>query len=71
MMLSQETLQRYRQMSVGERLALTLKMSAEALPHLLSGTPEQVERKFVLLRRENNERNRRILEGLARAKPLS
>ncbi|MEX2316661.1 MAG: hypothetical protein WD669_05890 [Pirellulales bacterium] len=67
-MLSRETLDAYRRMSVGERLALTLKMTTEAMPYLLAGTPEQVDRKFELLRRENDERNRRMLEGIARTK---
>ena len=70
-MLSRETLENYRRMTPGERLALTLKMSTEAMPHLLAGTPEQVDRKFALLRRENDERNRRMLEGIARTKRLA
>lgn len=67
-MLSRETLERYRRMSPGERLALTLKLTAESEPYLLYGTPEQVNRKFELLRRENDERNRRMLEAIARTK---
>lgn len=34
--------------------------------NLLKGTPEQVDRRFELLRRQNDERNRRMLEGIAR-----
>jgi len=56
-------------MTPGERLALTLKMTAEAEPYLFAGTPEHVKRRFELLRRENDERNRNILEGLARLIP--
>jgi len=67
-MLSRETLERYRQMTPGERLALTLKLTKESEPFLLYGTPEQVERKFELMRRENDERNRRVLEAIARTK---
>ncbi len=65
-MLSPETLERYRRMTPGERLALTLKLTEESEPYLFYGTPEQVRRKFELLRRQNDERTRRILEGLAR-----
>jgi hypothetical protein len=67
-MLSAETLERYRKMTPGERLALTFQLSDEAMPFLLHGTPEQVKRKFELLRRENDARNEGILTGLARAR---
>jgi hypothetical protein len=69
-MLSRETLERYRRMTTGERLALTLKMTEEAEPYLLAGTPEVVQRRFELLNRENDERNRNIVETLRRAKNL-
>ena len=67
-MLSRETLERYRRMTTAERLKLAMKMTNEATPYLLRGTPEQVERRFELLRRQNNERNRRMLEGIARTR---
>ncbi len=63
-MLSRETLEEYRRMTVGERLALTLKLSNEKFPLLLQGTPEEVDRRFELLHRDKDERNRLILEGL-------
>jgi hypothetical protein len=66
-MLSRETLERYRQMTPGERLAIAFKLTDEATPYLFAGTPEQVSRRFELLRRQNDDRNRRILEGIARA----
>ncbi len=65
-MLSPETLERYRRMTPGERLALTLELTEESEPYLLFGTPEQVNRKFELLQRENDERNRRMLTAIAR-----
>lgn len=67
-MLSRETLERYRRMTPGERLALTFQLTEESEPFLLHGTPEQVKRRFELLRRQNDERNRRMLEGIARTK---
>jgi hypothetical protein len=67
-MLSQETLERYRQMSNSERLELALRMTRESLPALLEGPPEVVARRFELLRRQNDERNERMLEGFARSK---
>jgi hypothetical protein len=67
-MLSRETLEEYRRMTPGQRLALALQLTDEAAPYLSVGTPEQVRRKFELLRRQNDERNRRMLIGIARAK---
>lgn len=65
-MLSRETLEMYRRMTTAERLKLALEMSDAAMPYLLKGTPEQVDRRFELRRRQNDERNRRMLEGIAR-----
>lgn len=67
-MLSRATLQTYRKMTPGERLKLACDMSDEAALDLLSGPPEVVARRFELLRRQNDERNRRMLEGIARTK---
>lgn len=67
-MLSAETLEEYRRMTVSERLSLTLKLTQESEPYLLYGTEEQIDRKFELLRRENDERNQRMLEAIARTK---
>lgn len=67
-MLSPETAQRYRRMTPSERLQLTLEMIREATPFLLRGTPEQVDRRFELLRLRNDRRNRSMLEGIARTK---
>ncbi len=65
-MLSRETLEEYRRMTPSERLRLTLRMIEENLPYLLRGTPEEVDRRFELLRRQNDERNRRLLEAFVR-----
>jgi hypothetical protein len=67
-MLSDETLEQYRKMTPGERLALTFRLTQEAETYLFAGTREQVKRRFQLLRRQNDERNLRMLEGLARVK---
>ncbi len=65
-MLSVKTLEEYRRMTPSERLQLTLRMIRETTPFLLQGTPEQVDRRFELIRRQNDERNRLMLDGLAR-----
>lgn len=64
-MLHRAALERYRRMTTAERLMLAMEMTDEATPYLLRGTPEQVDRRFELLRRQNDDRNRRILEGIA------
>ena len=67
-MLSREALDAYRRMSLSERLELVLWMIREATPYLLEGPREVVERRFALLRWQNDERNRRMLEGIARSR---
>ena len=66
-MLSKETLDAYRKMTPGERLALSIQAMREAMPHLLAGPPEIVDRRFELIRRENDARNRAMRERLAAA----
>ena len=65
-MLSRATLRTYQRMTLGERLKLACDMSDEAALDLLKGPPGTVARRFELLRRQNDARNRRMLEGLAR-----
>ena len=67
-MLSRETLESYRRMTPSERLRLTLQMIRENTPYLFRGTPDEVRRRFELLRRENDERNRRMLTAIARTR---
>ena len=67
-MLSQETLDAYRRMTPGERLAITLAMMRENTPYLLAGRADVVDRRFELIRRENDLRNARILAALAAMK---
>lgn len=66
-MLSREALESYRRMSPSERLVLSLRATREAIPYLLHGPPEVVDRRFELIRRENDARNRAMLEALGRA----
>jgi hypothetical protein len=67
-MLSQETLEKYRRMTNSERLKLTLQMIEKNIPYLYRGTPEQVRRRFERLRQENDERNQRMLTAIARTR---
>jgi hypothetical protein len=58
-------------MTPGERLKLTFEMIRENTPYLLKGPPDVVDRRFQLLRRQNDERNRRMLEVIARSRTTS
>jgi hypothetical protein len=65
-MLSRETLEEYRRMTTAQRLKIVLDMIRENTPALLAGPPNVVDRRFELLRRQNDERNQGILAGIAR-----
>ncbi len=67
-MLSPETLQYYRRMSVPECIKLAMRMMDEGLGYLLEGNPEVVKRRFQLLRRENDARNANMLTAIARTR---
>lgn len=67
-MLHPETLEAYRKMTPSERLKLTLEMTRENTKFLLVGPPEIVARRFELLRRQNDERNRNMLTAIARTR---
>lgn len=67
-MLSKETLEAYRRMTPGERLTLALRMTQESIPALFEGSPDVVDRRFEMLARENDERNRNMLAAIARTK---
>jgi len=67
-MLSKETLQRYREMTIQERGALVLQAMEENWPAMFVGTDEKIDRRFELLRRQNDERNRSMLEAIARTR---
>jgi len=55
-------------MTPGQRLELALQMTDENLPYLVQGRPEVVERRFELLRRENDLRNHNMRVAMARTR---
>ena len=65
-MLSPETIESYRRMTIGERADILLEMMRDNVPALLHGPPEVVDRRFELIRRQNDERNRLMREHMAR-----
>lgn len=70
-MLRQETVDTYRRMTPGERLTLVLAAMRESQAYLLHGPEEVVQRRFELIRRENDARNRGMLTRLAAAERRS
>ncbi|RLS55745.1 MAG: hypothetical protein DWH94_09170 [Planctomycetota bacterium] len=70
-MLSQETLDQNRRLTVGEGLDLTFEMMRDNTPYLLQGSEEIVARRFELIKRENDLRNERILATLSRLRKSS
>ena len=66
-MLAQETLEEYRRMLPSERLSLALRATREAIPYLLHGRAEIIDRKFRINSCENESRNRSLRERLAAA----
>ena len=69
-MLSRETLERYRRMTPSERMAMSFEVMRASTNALFSGTPETVDRRFELIRRQNDERNKNILAALAAERAL-
>lgn len=67
-MLHPETLEAYRKMTPSERLKITLEMTRANFRRLLTGPPEIVARRFEVLRRQNDERNRNMLTAIARTR---
>lgn len=67
-MLSKETLERYRRMTPGERAAIVVQSMRENWPAMFEGSGEKIRKRFDLLRRQNDERNRNMLEGISRTR---
>lgn len=66
-MLSQERIDILRNMTISQRLELLMQMIREFTPDLFVGETEIVDRRFELLNLQNDDRTRRICEGLAKA----
>jgi len=67
-MTHDETLERYRRMTNAERAAVTCRLIRENWPALFQGPPDVVARRFERMSRENDARNRNMLEAIARTK---
>lgn len=67
-MMSKETIDCIRRMSPDERLNMTLQMIRESTPYLFEGPTEMVDRRFELLRLQNDARNENMLRALSLTK---
>ena len=65
-MLSPETIESYRRMTLSQRADIVLAMIRDNSAALLHGPPEVVDRRFELIRRQNDERNRLMRIAMAR-----
>ncbi|MEM1304570.1 MAG: hypothetical protein AAGG46_06720 [Planctomycetota bacterium] len=52
-------------MTPGQRLTLSLAMLESNWPWLMRGSKEEVDRRFELINRTNDERNEALLAGMA------
>ena len=69
-MLHPETLQRYRQMSLDEKMTLTIQLMRENGRRFWSAPPEVIEKRLEIIRKQNDDRNRRLLEAFARSRAM-
>jgi hypothetical protein len=65
-MLHPETLERYRQMSLDEKMAITMQLMRENAVRFWSAPPEVIKKRLEIIRKQNDDRNRRYLEAFAR-----
>lgn len=70
-MLSKKALDNYRRMTPGQRLELALRMTEKQLRFLLDCPADVIDRRFEMLRRENDVRNPNMLEAIARVRQAS
>ena len=65
-MLSAEQLEIYRRMTPAERWKITFEMIDENVPYLLRGSDELIDRRFAVIKRENDLRNAALLAAFAK-----
>ena len=67
-MLHPETLAAYRAMTPSEKMAITMQMMRENAVRFFSAPPELIDRRLDILRKQNDDRNQRMLEAIARTR---
>jgi hypothetical protein len=69
-MMSPETLARIRSMTLDEKMALTIQMMRENGRRFWSAPPEVIANRLEIIRKQNDDRNRRLLEAFARSRAM-
>lgn len=67
-MLHPETLEAYRRMTPSEKMAITMQMMRENARRFLAVPSNLIERRLEILRKQNDDRNQRMLEAIARTR---
>ena len=67
-MLHPETLAAYRRMTPSEKMAITLQMMRENGVRFFSAPSEVIELRLDILRKQNDDRNQRMLQAIARTR---
>ena len=67
-MLHPETLEAYRRMTPSEKMAITMQMMRENAQRFVAAPPDVIEKRLEILRKQNDDRNQRMLEAIARTR---
>lgn len=67
-MLHPETLQAYRRMTPSEKMAVTVRMMQENAQRFFSAPDDLIQRRLEILRKQNDDRNQRLLVAFARTR---
>jgi hypothetical protein len=67
-MLHPETLAAYRRMTPSEKMSVTMQMMRENAQRFFSAPSDVIEKRLEILRMQNDDRNQRMLEAIARTR---
>ena len=67
-MLHPETLEAYRRMTPSEKMAITVRMLQENAQRFFSAPDDVIEKRLEILRKQNDDRNERMLTAIARTR---
>ncbi len=67
-MLHPETLAAYRRMTPSEKMSVTMQMMRENAQRFFSAPSDVIEKRLEILRKQNDDRNQRMLEAIARTR---
>ena len=67
-MLHPETLAAYRRMTPSEKMSVAIQMMRENAHRFFSAPSDVIDRRLEILRKQNDDRNQRMLEAIARTR---